>query len=71
MGNDLQFEVRRQSGFSNNTLRTVSIRRIVTTSYGRRPAARRGTGGDAARDGVAVARPLPCRRIGTSTSWTA
>jgi len=33
MVDDLQFEVRRQSGLGNNTLRIVSIRRIVTTSY--------------------------------------
>lgn len=33
MVNDLQFEVRRQAGLSSNTLRVVSMRLVVTTSY--------------------------------------
>lgn len=33
MVNDLQFEVRRQVGLTNNTLRVVSMRIVVTTSY--------------------------------------
>jgi hypothetical protein len=33
MVNDLQFEVRRQANLSSNTLRIVSMRLVVTTSY--------------------------------------